>query len=284
MPINHDAVGTVDGPRTRTWDHDDAILYALGVGAGMTDPTGFELEFTTENSEGVTQRVLPTMAVVLQAGGMNFAALGPFNFAMMLHGTQGITLHRDIPVSGTLETTTTVTGIYDKGSAAVVENEAVTVLAGTSEKLFTTRASLFIRGEGGWGGDRGPSGPKNVAPERDPDLSVTYETRHDQALLYRLNGDRNPLHADPVFAARGGFDRPILHGLCTYGFTGRGLLHLLCGSDPSRFGSMDARFASPVMPGESLTVEAWRTEEGALFRTRAGDGRVVLDSGLFTYR
>ena len=117
-----------------------------------------------------------------------------------------------------------------------------------------TRSSLFIRGEGGWGGERGPSGPQNVPPDRDPDHVVTYQTSPDQALLYRLNGDRNPLHSDPSFAAMGGFDRPILHGLCTYGFTGRALLHTLCGSDPARFEHIEGRFASPVLPGDELTV------------------------------
>jgi acyl dehydratase len=284
MAINHDAVGAVDGPRERSWDHKDCLLYALGVGAGVADPTGFELEFTTENSEGVVQKVLPTMAVVLQAGGLSLGALGPFNLAMMLHGEQGVELHQDIPIEGRLSTTTTITGIYDKGAAAVVAMEAKTDLADTGAPLFTCRSTLFIRGEGGWGGDRGPSGPRNVAPDRAPDHQVTYRSREDQALLYRLNGDRNPLHSDPTFAAKGGFPKPILHGLCSYGFTGRGLLHELCGSDPSRFGSMEARFASPVMPGEALTVKMWDDGDSAIFRTCANDDRVVIDGGRFTYR
>jgi acyl dehydratase len=154
---------------------------------------------------------------------------------------------------------------------------------GTGEPLFDTRMSAYIRGEGGWGGDRGPSGTPNAAPEREPDHSVTVPTRHDQALIYRLSGDRNPLHSDPSFAAMGGFDRPILHGLCTYGFTGRVLLHTLCGSDPARFTGMDARFSSPVMPGESLTVKAWLDGEGsAIFQTCGQDGRVVIDAGRVT--
>jgi acyl dehydratase len=140
---------------------------------------------------------------------------------------------------------------------------------------------MFSRGGGGWGGDRGPSGPQNVPPERAPDEEISYRTRSDQALLYRLNGDRNPLHSDPSFAAMGGFDRPILHGLCTYGFTGRALLHGLCGGDPARFRSMDGRFSSPVLPGEKLTVRMWRTGDGeAVFQTQGEDGRVVLDAGL----
>jgi acyl dehydratase len=152
------------------------------------------------------------------------------------------------------------------------------------EPLYTNTSSAFIRGEGGWGGDRGPSGPKNVPPERDPDHVVSYPTLRDQAFVYRLSGDRNPLHTDPSFAALGGFDTPILHGLCTYGFTGRALLHALCGSDPARFQHVEGRFASPVFPGEALTIRMWSIGDGeAVFTTSAGAGdeeRVVIDQGL----
>ena len=280
MAINAAAVGTETEARERSWDSKDCLLYALGVGAGVQDPTGAELEFTTENSKGVTQRVLPSMAVVLQAGGLNIAALGSPDLTKMLHGSQGFTLHREIPTEGRLRSTGRITGIWDKGAAAVVDMESETMLADTGEPLFTNRSSLFFRGEGGWGGDRGPSAPKQGPPERDPEVTITYATRSDQALLYRLNGDRNPLHSDPDFASRGGFPKPILHGLCTYGFTGRALLHGLCGGDPARFRSMDARFASPVFPGEVLTVKMWHTADGeATFQTFAGDDRLVIDGG-----
>ena len=122
-----------------------------------------------------------------------------------------------------------------------------------------------------------------MAPEREPDHVVTYPTRIDQALIYRLSGDRNPLHSDPSFAAMGGFDKPILHGLCTYGFTGRALLHSLCDGDPARFLSMDGRFSSPVLPGEALTVKMWVDGDQAVFQTAGGDGRTVLDAGLVTF-
>lgn len=284
MAIDPSAVGSTSPSRERSWDSKDCLLYALGVGAGMDDPTGAELEFTTENSDGIAQRVLPTMAVVLQAGGLDIGALGTPDLTKMLHGSQGITLHREIPTGGRLRTTGSITGIWDKGAAAVVDMQSETVLADTGEALFTSRSSLFFRGEGGWGGDRGPSADKQGAPDRAPDAEITYTTRTDQALLYRLNGDRNPLHSDPSFAARGGFPKPILHGLCTYGFTGRGLLHGLCGGDPGRFRSMDARFASPVFPGEALTVRMWRTGDGeAFFQTHAGGDRLVLDGGRCTF-
>jgi acyl dehydratase len=283
MPINPDAVGTRSEPARRAWTSKDALIYALGVGAGASDPLD-ELEFTTENTNDAPQRALPTIAVVLGPMGGAFGAIGSFNPAMLVHGEQGITLHREIPVEGELEAVSEITGIYDKGKGAVVVTESKATLVGTGEPLFDTRMSAYIRGEGGWGGDRGPSGSPNAAPEREPDHSVTVQTRHDQALIYRLSGDRNPLHSDPSFAAMGGFDRPILHGLCTYGFTGRVLLHTLCGSDPARFGGMDARFSSPVMPGERLTVKAWLDDGGsAIFQTCGEDGRVVIDAGRVTF-
>ena len=148
-----------------------------------------------------------------------------------------------------------------------------------SLSVVTTRSSTFIRGEGGFGGDRGTAAPWQL-PDRAPDHKVVELTRPEQALLYRLSGDRNPLHADPKFAARGGFSRPILHGLCTYGFTGRVLLHELCGSDPARFKSMSGRFSAPVLPGESLVVSIWSSDDGsAMFQTAKEDGTVVIDRG-----
>lgn len=283
MPINPDAVGSKSEPVRRSWTSKDCLVYALGVGAGAADPLA-ELEFTTENTSSAPQRALPTIAVVLGPLGGGWGNIGSFNPAMLVHGEQGITLHREIPVEGELEAVSEITGIYDKGKGAVVVTESTSTLVATGEPLFSTRMSAFIRGEGGWGGDRGPSGSANAAPEREPDHTTTVQTRSDQALLYRLSGDRNPLHSDPAFAAMGGFDRPILHGLCTYGFTGRALLHTLCAGDPARFTGMDARFSSPVMPGEALTVKAWEDGSGsAIFQTCGQDGRVVIDAGRVTY-
>ena len=281
MPINPDAVGAKSEPTRQSWTSKDALLYAVGVGAGQ-EPLE-ELQYTTENSADIDQKVLPTMAVVLGGGGGAFGQIGSFNPAMLVHGEQAITLHREIPVQGEIETVSEITGIYDKGKGAVVVSEATSTLVSDGEPLFSKTMSAFIRGEGGWGGDRGPSGGANAAPDRAPDHSVTVQTRPDQALIYRLSGDRNPLHSDPAFAAMGGFDRPILHGLCTYGFTGRALLHELCGSDPARFKGMDARFTSPVMPGESLTINAWIDGDGAIFQTAGQDGRVVIDNGRLTF-
>jgi acyl dehydratase len=283
MPINPDAVGARSEPARRTWTSKDSLIYAVGVGAGAQDPLD-ELQFTTENSQDVTQRALPTMPVVLGAGAPGvFGALGTFNPVMLVHGEESVTLARELPPEGELESVTEIAGIYDKGSGALVVTETSATLVTDGQPLFTTRSGLFLRGEGGWGGDRGPSS-KFEAPERDPDHEVTYPTRTDQALLYRLSGDRNPLHSDPKFAAMAGFPRPILHGLCTYGFTGRALLHTVAGSDPARFTSMSGRFSSPVFPGESLTVRIWVTGDGeAVFQTTGPDGRVVLDAGRVTF-
>ena len=284
MPINPDAVGATSDPHEHSWDEKDCMLYALGVGAGVD-----ELEFTTENTKDTPLQALPTMAVVLSTGGFGaMRGIGEFNPAMLVHGEQRVELHRPLPTSGTVSNVGEVTGIYDKGKGALVELAVRATEVATGEPLFTSTMSAFIRGEGGFGGDRGPSGPRNVAPERDPDHEITYQTSPDQALVYRLSGDRNPLHSDPSFAQMGGFDRPILHGLCTYGFTGRALLHALCDGDPTRVRSMEGRFSSPVWPGESLTVRAWVTGDGeAVFQTTAtgyGDaGRTVLDSGKITY-
>ena len=277
MPINPDAAGSVGQPAEFSWTSKDSLLYAMGVGAGVSDPTGFELEFTTENSNDVTQRALPTQVVVM--GGGSTPGFGDFNPVHLLHAEQAITLHQPVPAAGTAVATGRVGPIYDKGKAALVYLET-DVADVDGNPIWNTRSGLFIGGEGGWGGDRGPATEWHL-PDRDADHVVAYPTRPDQALLYRLNGDRNPLHSDPTFAAAAGFDKPILHGLCTYGFTGRALLHALCDSDPARFGSMGGRFKSPVVPGETLEVHAWEEEGRVMFQTRVGD-RVVFDNGVMT--
>ena len=185
-----------------------------------------------------------------------------------------------------MESATKIVGIYDKGSGALAVMETESKYVGgerAGQPAFKVKMGAFIRGEGGFGDSRGPELPPRVkAPEKAPDHEVTYETRADQALLYRLSGDRNPLHADPAFAALAGFPKPILHGLCTYGVTGRALLHAVCGSDPAKFKGMDARFSKPVMPGDTLTVRIWNDGDGAIFQTVTQDGTVVIDNGKLT--
>jgi acyl dehydratase len=293
MALDRGVVGEPGNPRERSWTSTDALLYAVGVGAGLGDPLS-ELQFTTENSDGITHQVLPTFAVLIAqaATGRN---LGDFDRAMLVHAEQAFELHRPLPVNGTVRTVATVTGIYDKGSGALVVTENQAVDAATGDPMVTARSGLFIRGEGGFGGDRGSGVPWRL-PERPADHQVVMPTRPEQALIYRLSGDRNPLHADPKFAARGGFDRPILHGLCTYGVTGRALLHALCGSDPARFASMSGRFTQPVFPGDTLTVSIWvadrtaATGDGpvakgiAQFQTATQTGTVVIDRGEMRFR
>lgn len=277
MPIDPNAVGATGGPVTRSWTSKDALLYAVGIGAG-TD----ELQFTTENTANVAQRVFPTFAVIVGGGGTPMNKVGSFNPALMVHGEQGIELFDEIPPDGEVESTGKIVGIWDKGQAAVLESESESRDKTTGTLLFKTRSTLFCRGEGGWGGDRGPS-VRLSYPDTEPTHRVTYATREDQALTYRLSGDRNPLHSDPSFAARGGFAKPILHGLCTYGFTGRALLHSLCAGDPSRFRSMRGRFSKPVIPGDELTVSMWADGGEALFRTTNQRGDVVIDQGRCTF-
>ncbi|HUA40465.1 MAG TPA: MaoC/PaaZ C-terminal domain-containing protein, partial [Streptosporangiaceae bacterium] len=276
MALNLDSVGKSGPAVERSWTASDVLLYALAVGAGQADPAG-ELQFTTENSDGVTTQVLPSFANMLGFGG-GFGLVGEFDLSAVLHGEQAFELHKPLPVAGTARTVSTVAGIYDKGKAAVVVVESATTDAATGELLATVRNATFIRGAGGFGGERGPA-PAWAAPERDPDFSHAATIPHDQALLYRLTGDRNPLHSDPVFARKAGFDRPILHGMCTYGYTARILLHEACESRVERFAAMSGRFASPVYPGDSITVEGWEDGPTVYFRTRS-NGAVAIDHGV----
>ena len=207
MAIDPSAVGVKGEPSKRSWTSKDALLYAVGIGAGLDD-----LKFATENTKDVAQKVYPTFAVIIGGGGIPMNKVGSFNPALMVHGEQGIELLGEIPADGEIESVGECTAIYDKGSAAVLEFASESKNLQTGEVILRTRTSLFCRGEGGFGGERGENS-KIEFPDRSPDHQIVYQTRDDQALIYRLSGDRNPLHSDPSFAKMGGFDRPILHGL-----------------------------------------------------------------------
>lgn len=278
--IDVSAVGASVGPVREAWDPRDVMLYALGVGAGSTDPMA-ELDLTTESSVGHPLQVLPTYAVVVAARRREiYAALGEVDWTKVVHARQSVVVHEPLSPAGCADVSTTISAIYDKSSAALVELSTTGDDPETGRRLFSTVSTLFVRDAGGWGGDRGPSAAQ-PRPDATPDARVVMSTRPDQALLYRLSGDLNPLHSDPSFARRAGFAAPILHGLCTYGYTARALVHELCGSVVTRFGSMDARFSRPVMPGSDLGVDIWRDGPGrALFQVRDGDGNVVLDAGV----
>ena len=287
MPINPDAIGATTDPQRFSWTDRDTLLYALGVGCGTAD-----LAFTTENSHDVPQQVLPTYAVIACPAWGAAAHVGDFNWAMLLHGSQRIRLHRPLSPAGALDVTSEVADIQDKGEG----KNAILVLKGTGtdpdtgEVVAESWSTAVIRGEGGFGGRPGERAVAPAIPDRAPDASVALPTTENQPLIYRLSGDRNPLHSDPWFAQNlAGFPKPILHGLCTYGVAGRVLVAELGGGDATRIRAVGARFTSPVFPGETLTTSVWRTETGhAVYRTEAAgaDGsnsRVVLEDGTAEY-
>jgi acyl dehydratase len=272
MPLDPAGLGVVSDPRPVSWTAKDCAIYALGVGAGVE-----ELAFTTDNTKDSPARMLPTMPVVLGADMGVLKALGGVDWVGVLHVEQGVELLAPLAVAGTGSARTRITQLWDKEKAAVVVTETE-VRDETDTALFRTRCSLFVKGAGGWGGERGPSGGDDD-PTDKPDDTVTYVTRGDQALLYRLSGDRNPLHSDPAFAARAGFPRPILHGLCTFGFAGRAVLHAAAGGDPERVRSFAARFAAVVFPGDTLHIDLWQNGSEVRFCARREDGTVVLSQG-----
>jgi acyl dehydratase len=289
VTLNLDAVGHETAPIAKSWRRKDAMLYAVGVGAGSLHAQD-ELEFTTENSYGVDQLVLPTFSTIIGQSVLDMSILGDIDFSKLVHGDQRIFLNGPIPPSGTANVRTKVEGIYDKGSGALIILDSRANDVDTGGLLMTTRIGLFVKGGGDFGGVRAPDSDaeSSLASSPYPSSSsiamITYETRPDQALLYRLSGDRNPLHSDPRFAKRAGFDRPILHGLCSYGFTGRALLHSVCASDPRTFRSMQARFSRPTYPGDTLTVSVWDSSselrDSFRFQTCNQRGEIVIDGGL----
>jgi acyl dehydratase len=287
MPINPDAIGATTDPQPFDWTDRDTMLYALGVGAGTED-----LAFTTENSHDIPQQVLPTYAVIACPAWGAAATVGSFNWAMLLHGSQQIRLHAPLPASGKLNVSSEVADIQDKGEG----KNAILVLKGTGtdpdtgELIAETVSTAVIRGEGGFGGQPGERPVAPVIPDREPDAKVALPTTENLPLIYRLSGDRNPLHSDPWFAQTlAGFPKPIMHGLCTYGIAGRVLVAELGGGDAGKIRAIGARFTSPVFPGETLTTSVWKTEPGhAVFRTEAAgaDGsnaRLVLEDGTAEY-
>jgi acyl dehydratase len=276
MALNIDCAGTVSSPTVRNWTSRDSVLYALGVGAGPD-----ELAFSTDDTRGTEAQALPTMAVVLAVPGAEIAkAMGDYDRSKLVHGSQTTILHSVLPSAGEISYRSTITGVFDKGSGAAVETETVAVGTATGAPLFTNRSVAFIRGAGGWGGDRGSASARPGIPDREPDHRVEYNVADNQALIYRLSGDRNPLHSDPNYARAAGFDRPILHGLCTYGFVGRALLAFACGGDASRLQAMSARFVAPVFPGDRLSVAMWKLDDSnTAFEGRRNGDQVVIAGG-----
>ena len=273
MPITYEALMAHRLPDVRQQiTPREAILYALSVGFGQDPMDARQLGFVDQHR---TLRTVPTMAVVLAQPGFWLAdpATG-VDAVQLVHGEQGIVLHQPLPVEGILIGRTRVTGLVDKGpgrGALLYHEKHLTDDAGTLLATLTT--TVFLRGDGGFGGPSGPVRPPSPVPDGPPDWTMDLPTRPEQALLYRLNGDDNPLHADPAVAARAGFPRPILHGLCTLGVVGHALLARLGSYDPARFQEMHLRFTAPVFPGETIRTEGWHN--GA-FRARVVKRDVVV--------
>jgi acyl dehydratase len=251
----------------------EAILYALGVGLGQDPMDSRQLDFVDHHRD---LKVLPSMAVVLGFPGfwLGNPASG-VDAVKLVHGEQSIELHAPLPVEGEIIGRTKVTGLVDKGpgKGALLFSEKRLTDAATGSLLAITRSTTFLRGDGGFGGPAGPVPTPHAMPERAPDVTIDLPTRPEQALLYRLNGDDNPLHADPALAAKAWFPRPILHGLCTFGVVGHALLRGLLNYDASRLRSMAARFTAPVYPGETIRTEIWN--DGS-FRARVVERDVIV--------
>lgn len=278
MPIDPAvAIGAQLPDRTFSWDESDVLLYHLGIGA-----TDLRWTLETPGPWGELQ-VLPSFGIVAPT----FHETDPppldlpgcdINLAQVVHGSQSISVTGPLPTSGEATLRTRISDVWDKGKAAVIWQEGVAT-ASSGEELWTVRSSIFVRGEGGFGGERGSSEPVEL-PDRAPDCDTTYAVSPQQALLYRLCGDRNPLHADPEFARAAGFPAPILHGLCSYGIVLRTLTDELLDGDAARVGGFTARFAGVVFPGETIRVQGWVEDDRVVASgTIAGgerDGSPVL--------
>lgn len=275
-------IGREYAPSEKSWSANDAMLYALAVGCGWDD-----LRFVTENSEGIDLEVLPTFAVTvgIAGPGFSFSDFGDVPMERIVHGEQRIELAGPIPPSGRVRVSGRIVDVFDKGSGALVVTEWDSVDAATGAECFTTRTSFFLRGLGGFGGARGPAATgseQSASDDRGPDRVIAYETSATQTLLYRIaSGDHNRIHSDPVFARAAGFDRPILMGLGTLGFAGRAVLDAVCDGDPARLRVIEARFAAPAFPGDTLETAIWLDDDrgGATFATTTQRGDMVLDRG-----
>jgi acyl dehydratase len=284
VTINHDHLLNYPIPEIRqTIRWQDTALYNFSIGLGQDPMDQQQLDFLYEPR----LKAMPSMAVVL--GYPGFWIRNPdtgVDWTQVLHGEQSIILHKPLPAEGEIIGTSRITSIVDRGAGkgAMLYNERVVTDARTGEKLATLEGTTFARGDGGFGGPAGPIKRPHAEPDRAPDVTVDLATRPEQAIVYRLNGDHNPLHIDPEVAAKAGFKQPILHGLCTFGVVCHALMKALCGYDPARFGRMDLRFSSPVFPGETIRTEIWHEGGGAAFRARVVErDKVVVSNGLFRF-
>jgi acyl dehydratase len=284
VTVGPDCLGQRTKEVVREWTSDDALLYAVGVGAGQEDPTT-ELEYSTENSAGHPQRLLPTYAAVLSG---ELPPVGEIDYANFFHAGQRVDVFAELPVAGRIRTYTEITEVSDKRTGALVVCEAPVIDAETGDLLAKSTSSFFFRGAGGFsgatasssgsGGAAGTAAAGAGAAPAEPDVTETIRTSPGQALIYRLSGDRNRLHSDPELAASAGFARPILHGLCTYGMVGRTAIRLLR-SRGHELTSLGVRFSSTVRPGQVLTLRGWYTGEGLRFEVVTDEGKAALTGG-----
>jgi acyl dehydratase len=280
MPFDHDYLTSYDFELSQqSYAEKDVILYALGLGLGArpTDPT--HLRFTYEKE----LKVLPTMGVVLAHPGRwtDDPYLG-IDSVRMLHGEQGLTLHRPIPIKAAVIGRSRIRDVIDRGpdKGAILYYEREIIDTADNEPIATVRQTLVCRGNGGCGGPNGRIAAPHEIPRRTPDAVFEVATLPQMALIYRLSGDFNPLHVDPDFARRAGFDRPILHGLATYGLGGRGIVEGVCGGDPSRIKSFDVRFTAPALPGDTIRVQLWVDGTTVSVRAVAVEREItVMDNG-----
>ena len=283
MPIDPDkALGAVLPSAAWNWAEKDVILYHLGLGAGIPPTDPGELAYSYEPHLKVlptfgVQPAFPMLAGIMAVDGLSF------NLMSLLHGEQEIELTGPLPTAATSSTTGRVAAIHDKGKAALVVVEATTTDA-AGATLCVNRFSLFLRGEGGFGGDPGPAAPEGP-PAREPDHVVETATLPQQALLYRLSGDPNPIHADPELARAAGFERPILHGLCSYGIVAKAAVDTALGGDVAAVARYSARFAGVVLPGETIVTALW--DEGdriVLSATNKDRGTPVITNAVVVKR
>lgn len=273
-----------------SYDEKDVMLYALGVGFGRDPMNADELPFVYENArEALGLKVPPTFASVIARGDapaerQRMPQKSQINFMMVVDGERRITMHKPLPPRAAVLADERYLDILDKGAGkgAVLIQERVVREATSGDKLFTIVSSIFARGDGGFGGKPSGGPALHEIPERAPDLIQECDTRPDQALLYALSGDRNPLHRDPKMAQMVGFPRPILHGLCSYGTACRAILSTVAQYAPERIVQFDVRFSKPVFPGETLVVEIWADGNAVSFRAGVKErpGTVVLNNGL----
>jgi acyl dehydratase len=283
MPIDPSkALGAELGSGSYVWDRDQVILYHLGLGGGVpaTDPG--ELEYCYEKN----LKVLPAYGVIPVFGALVGLGAVPgmeFNFAMLLHGEQDLEIHQPIPPEAKVTSSGCVKEIWDKGKAALVVLEVVTKDE-SGAPLFTNRFSLFLRGEGGFGGEPGPKAG-NKAPDREPDGVIEVPSMPQQALIYRLSGDKNPLHADPEFAKMGGFDTPITHGLCSYGVVCKAIVDNVLGGDTTKVARWQARFAGVAYPGETYVISYWKEGDQILVAAASKErGAPIISNAAITVR